>query len=283
MKTSQSTLAVPSTEIASAAAPPTRSPPTFRKNALTSSAAWLEYFERNAEALTPIPWRQGVDLTAAEREAVGGSVATFQIGETGGGRHLMAAAARHAAACGDEDYLAATRLFIAEEQRHGRELGRWLDLAGIPRIERHWTNGVFRRVRQLAGLELMISLLLAAEVMAKVYYAALAKATESIVLRRLCEQILKDEVAHIRFQSQRLAILRRRRPRALLLLTHAVHRLLFGATAIVVWQTHRRALVAGGLQFRGFLRKVFIEARISLELMDPARYAAGQSDLPPAT
>ncbi|HXT58180.1 MAG TPA: ferritin-like domain-containing protein [Pirellulales bacterium] len=282
MKTSENTLAVPSPKIASANAPQKRSRATFRKDALISSAAWLEYFKRNAEALRPIPWCEGVDLTAAEREAVGGSVATFQIGEMGSGRHLMAAAARHAAAYGDEDYLAALRLFIAEEQRHGRELGRWLDLAGIPRIERHWTNGVFRRVRQLAGLELMISLLLAAEVMAKVYYAALGKATKSVVLRRLCEQILKDEVAHIRFQSQRLAILRRRRWRTSLLLTNAVHRLLFGATAIVVWQTHRRALVAGGLRFRGFWRKVMRETRISLELMDPARYAAVQSHLPPA-
>ncbi|HVW36797.1 MAG TPA: ferritin-like domain-containing protein [Pirellulales bacterium] len=240
---------------------------------LAGSAAWLDYFQRNAAALRPIPWHAGVILSAAERAAVAESVATFQLGETGGGRHLTAAAARYAAFEGDDDYLAAIKLFIAEEQRHGRELGRWLDLAGIPRIERHWSNGAFRRLRQLAGLELMISFLLTAEVMAKVYYAALRKATRSVVLQALCEQILKDEVAHIRFQSQQLAILRSRRSRFALALCTAAQRVLFGATALVVWQTHRRALRAGGLRFHDFWRKAALEAGISLALMEPLRYA----------
>lgn len=238
--------------------------------ALAGSAAWLAYFERNAAALRPIPWHAGVTLSAEERAAVALSVATFQLGETGGGRHLTAAAARYAAFQDDDDYLAAVKLFIAEEQRHGRELGRWLDLAGIPRIERHWSNGAFRWLRQLAGLELMISFLLTAEVMAKVYYAALRKATRSIVLQALCEQILKDEVAHIRFQSQQLAILRGRRSRFALAICTAAQRILFGATALVVWQTHRHALRAGGLRFRDFWRKAAIEAGVSLTLMEPA-------------
>ena len=241
---------------------------------LAGSAAWLAYFQRNAAALRPVPWHAGVTLSAAERAAVTKSVATFQLGETGGGRHLAAAAARYAAFQGDDDYLAAVKLFIAEEQRHGRELGRWLDLAGIPRIERHWSNGAFRRLRQLAGLELMISFLLTAEVMAKVYYAALRKATRSIVLQALCEQILKDEVAHIRFQSQRLAILRGQRSRLALWLTAGAQRILFGATALVVWLTHRHALRAGGLPFRDFWRRTATEARISLALMEPSRYAS---------
>lgn len=251
---------------------PRRAQPPRRGRKLLSSLEWLAYFTHNSTALRPVPWHEGGDLTPAERAAVADSVATFQLGETGGGRRLMAAAARYAAGCGDEDYLAAVRLFIAEEQRHGRELGRWLDLAGISRIEKDWTNRVFRRLRQFAGLELMISCLLAAEVLAKVYYAALRKATGSVVLRAICEQILKDEVAHIRFQSQRLAMLRRARPRALLSLTVAWQRVLFAATALVVWRTHRRALAAGGLRFRDFWRKTAIEVRISLELMDPSSY-----------
>ena len=250
---------------------------------LASSAAWLDYFKRNAAALRPIPWHAGVELSASERAAVAKSIATFQLGETGGGRHLTAAAARYAAFEGDDDYLLAVKLFIAEEQRHGRELGRWLDLAGIARIERHWSNGAFRRLRQLAGLELMISFLLTAEVMAKVYYAALRKATRSVVLQAICEQILKDEVAHIRFQSQRLAMLRSRRSRLALSLTRGAQRILFAATALIVWQTHRRALREGGLQFRDFWRKAAIEAGISLALMDPARYdAASQAASLPA-
>lgn len=245
---------------------------------LTSSADWLSYFERNARSLRPIPWELGVTLTPAERAAAATSVPTFQIGETGSGRRLLAAASRYVEASGDDDYLAALWLFIAEEQRHGGDLGRWLDLAGIPRIQKHWTNRVFRRVRQLAGLELMISLLLTAEVMAKVYYAALRKATRSIVLQRLCEQILKDEVAHIRFQSQRLAMLRRCRSKPLLLLEHAAQRALFAATTLVVWRTHRDILQAGGLGFREFCRKAGVEIEIAMNLMHPAHQDFGQRD-----
>jgi hypothetical protein len=244
------------------------SAPVNRSSPVTS-AEWIDYFQRNARSLGAMPWEAGVALTEAEQTAVAGSVPTFQIGETGSGRHLLAAAARYVAVSGDEDYLAALRLFIAEEQRHGADLGRWLDLAGIPRIEKHWTNGIFRRVRQLAGLELMISLLLTAEVMAMAYYAALRKATRSIVLRRLCEQILKDEVAHIRFQSQRLALLRRCRPKLLLSLTRAAHRILFAATALVVWRTHRAALRAGGFDFRGYCHKTQKEVEIAMRLMEP--------------
>jgi hypothetical protein len=270
---SQSDIQLPSSPSAAPTAPSART--------LASSAVWLDYFERNAAALRPIPWHEGVELSANERAALAESVATFQLGETGGGRHLKAAAAHYAAFHGDDDYLAAVKLFIAEEQRHGRELGRWLDLAGIPRIERHWSNGAFRRLRQLAGLELMISFLLTAEVMAKVYYAALRKATRSVVLRAICEQILKDEVAHIRFQSQQLAVLRGTRSRLMVSLTALSQRTLFAATAWVVWQTHRRALRAGGLRFRQFWRKAALEARISLALMNPKRYA--DSSRPPAS
>lgn len=247
-----------------------------RRRIPTASRAWVEYFQVNAEAGPAIPWHEEISLAAAERRDVARSVATFQLGETGGGSHLLAAAERYAARSGDRVYVEAVRLFIAEEQRHGACLGRWLDAAGLPRLRRHWTNGVFRRVRQLAGLELMLAMLLAAEVSAKVYYAALRKATGSAVLRRLCERILRDEVAHIRFQTQRLALLRRHRHGPALLLTHQAQRWLMRLTALVVWFTHRPVLRRAGLASTDFFRKSEYEAGIALEAMDPRQYVFGR-------
>ncbi|MGH7130122.1 MAG: hypothetical protein ACREIV_16240, partial [Planctomycetaceae bacterium] len=167
-------------------------------NGPKSSAAWCRYFRRNARSLLPIPWETVKTITESEQLAVARSVQVFQRGESGEGRHLLNCATRHAEETGDQDYIEAARLFIREEQRHAAELGRFLDEAGIPRIGGTWTDGVFRWVRHRAGLELTIAVLVTAEIIAKLFYAALRDATGCPALRRLCRQILRDEVAHVR-------------------------------------------------------------------------------------
>src|SRR5262249_18469329 len=148
--------------------------------------------------------------------------------------------------------------FIGEEQRHSADLGRFLDLAGVPRATRHWGDTVFRALRHLLGrLEVACSILVVVEVLALLYYAAIRRATGSAVLRRICEQILADEVPHVRFQCERLAVLRRGRCRVFRALTAAVHRVLFAGTTLAVWLGHRRALRAGGFPFRRFWRSAW--------------------------
>ena len=109
---------------------------------------------------------------------------------------------------GDRLYLQALGLFIKEEQRHAALLERFLRREQTDVIEREWTNGVFRHLRNAMGLELMLSILLAAELMARVYYAALSRATEDPVLRAICRQILRDERWHVQFQCDRLRQMR---------------------------------------------------------------------------
>ena len=259
---------------------PASSPSVSRKTVPISSRAWCDYFQQNARWLRPIPWDEEVRLPADERAAIVPSVQTFQLGETGNGSHLMAVAREHALRKGDPDFVVATRLFIAEEQRHAAFLGRWLTAAGIPRLKKDWTNTFFRRLRQMAGLELMISVLLAAEVLAKIYYAALRKSSGSLMLKRLCEQVLCDEVAHIQFQTQRLAILRSRRPAVALFVTHLAHRIIFLATAIVVWRTHRGVFRSAAMPFARYWRHVSIEIGIALRSMDPRHYAFRTASLP---
>src|SRR5688500_6937507 len=239
---------------------------------LIGSVSWVQYFRFNARSLLTIPWEKGVFFTEETREAIASSVQEFQLGESSEGKHLIACAKRHAARTGDAAYVEALGLFIAEENRHARDLGRVLDLAGIARIGHAWPDTVFRMLRRLAGLELSIVVLVTAEIIAKVYYAALREASGSPVLRRLCDQILRDEVRHVDFQTERVAILRRGRARWLVALCQGFHRFLMSGTCLVVWHKHGRAMRAGGWGFRRFWRDTWAEMADALRRMNPASY-----------
>lgn len=238
-----------------------------------ASTTWRDYFRTNAQCLLEIPWEWGVTLSPAERHAIATSVQEFQLGESSEGRHLMTRAIHHAADTGDVAFIPALRLFIAEEHRHARDLGRVMDLAGIPRIGRTWPDTVFRWLRRGAGLELSVAVLITAEIIAKVYYLALRQATHSPVLRRLCVQILADEAQHVRFQAERVAILRKGRSRLSLALRKRLHQGFLIGTCLVVWQRHRRAFRAGRYTFTRFWNHTWMEMREVLLRMDPASYA----------
>jgi len=240
-----------------------------------TSEEWREYFHRNAANLLPIPWQAGVTLTEGERRAIAASVQEFQLGESSEGKHFQGLARQYGERTGDMEYVYALRLFIAEENRHARDLGRVMDLAGIERIGHTWPDAVFRWLRHRAGLELSIAVLVTAEIIAKVYYAALRRATRSEVLRRLCDQILRDEDFHVRFQCERLAILRARRSRFTVWAKGAVQRWFFAGTCRVVWWKHRHALRAGGFSYRSFRRAARREMLAAVRLMDPANYVMG--------
>lgn len=238
------------------------------------SAAWVQYFRFNARSLARIPWELGVFVTDETRAAVAASIQEFQLGESSEARHLIDRGKRHAAEVGDADYVEALGLFIAEEHRHARELGQVLDLAGIGRVAHSWPDTVFRFMRRLAGLELSIVVLVTAEIIARVYYAALREATGASVLRRLCDQILGDEVRHVHFQTERIAVLRRGRSRVLSGVCQGLHRILMVGTCLVVWHKHGRCMRAGGYGFGRFWREIWVEMADALVRCDPANYPA---------
>jgi hypothetical protein len=238
--------------------------------ALPTSAEWCAYYAANASAATTIPWGCGARLTEAERRAVAASVQEFQLGERSEGQHLHAAARAYAGSTGDDAYVRAIEAFIREEQRHARYLGRFLAMEGIPLRRRSWPDDVFRFLRRGAGLETTVAVLLTAEVIAQVYYAALRGATRSPVLRALCERILRDEAAHVRFQAERLALLRAGRGRFAVRIACAGQRALFAGAAVVVWNGHRAVLRRGGFPFRRYWRQCWRQFARAAVMMDPA-------------
>jgi hypothetical protein len=229
---------------------------------MPSSTEWRRYFEHNARSLLEIPWQNGAELTTEDITAMSRSLQEFQAGESSEGKHLFQSAQRYAQRTGDEEYVPAIRLFIAEEQRHARDLGRFLKLNGIVLVPTTFTDRVFRKLRRLfGGLEMSIGVLITAEIIAKVYYAVLREATESAILRRLCDQILQDELRHVQFQAEQLAKLRALRGRFGQAVTMGIQRFLFLGTTLVVWYFHRSTIRRGGLSPGGWWRSCWREFR----------------------
>ena len=119
----------------------------------------------------------------------------------------------------------------------------------IPRLSTHWLDGIFRRLRKLAGLEVCAAVLVTAEVLAMPFYQALRDATRSKLLRSICAGILVDEAAHLNFQGLTLGLIRRRLSDRGRLIRGACHRALFDGTALLLWQQHRRVFRAAGWGF----------------------------------
>jgi hypothetical protein len=215
-----------------------------------SNTGWRSLF--SGKASPSFPWSDEYLLTTSERELVGSSLQQFQLGEGSEGKGLKARARTSALATEDPDFLPALDLFIREEQRHSNDLGRFLDREGIPRLKHHWVDKAFRRARKLAGLELSLSVLVTAEIVAVPYYAALAGATGSPLLRAICIRILDDEMDHLRYQSHNLSRLR------LLRRWHAdfgewmARSLLMFTALTIVWMEHHRLFRAGGYSWTRF-------------------------------
>ncbi len=235
-----------------------------------SSREWLELFQANEEPES-LP-REGPRLSEVEKDAVISSVQEFQLGENSEGKHLHRLAKEYARKSGEGEYLRAVEYFIREEQRHARYLKDFLAAEGFATIKHRWADTVFRRLRHLANLEVSIGVLITAEIIAKVYYAALGEATGSPMLRRICRRILRDEEAHVRFQAERLAILRRTRPEPGMRATTLLHRVLFLGACVVVWRNHGKAIRRGGMSFGAYWRLCWEEFEAASRIMDPKKY-----------
>jgi hypothetical protein len=226
---------------------------------------WLNHFEYHAQHPRCVPEGLPDKLSREERQLIGASIATFQLGEHSQGTTLLRAAGRFAEAQRVPALARITELFIREEQRHAALLAAFMQDHEIPLKEAHWTERVFRAARRGAGLELYLHVLICAELIGNVYYRALEAATGCQRLKVLCRTMVCDELAHIGFESHLLLRLRSRRgvlARALLRLTH---RGFFMATAAAVWLTHGALLRRAGYRPRTFLRACMAQFDFYLE------------------
>ena len=106
-------------------------------------------------------------------------------------------------------------------------------------------------------------MLVTAEMIALSYYQALSACTHSLVLKRICRQMLHDELRHLAFQSQTLYKLKSNAPQE-------VYRIvLMQMTIWAVWPWLKKVLRAGGYSYWYFYRESMRYLRQSMRI---ARY-----------
>jgi rubrerythrin len=229
---------------------------------------WLLYFRSNQADPQEIPWQDVQPPSAEMAPFLIPSLQLFQLGEGARGMTFLELGRRHAESTGDLDFIETLALFISEEQRHSALLARYLRAVGAPLLERHWVDGIFRRLRKLAGLECMVTVLVTAEVVAVPYYRAVHRTSACPALRAICLRILREEAQHLLFQASTLAALQRARPDWWIRLTRFAQHVLLAGTCVTVWVQHGKLLHRGQVTFlnlvltcRALLRHVHRAAR----------------------
>lgn len=226
----------------------------------TSSHCAAHFRAKRLAAPPPFPWHDTYRLAPEERDAIASSIAQFQLGESSEGHHLIARAQQWAATSGDHALVEALREFITEEQRHSRWLGVVMGQNGIPKLKSHWADDAFRGLRKLLNLEVAVTVLVSAEVIAVPYYTALRDATLCPLLRAICTRILEDEQEHLVFQGRTLGLLRGNA----IGLRWTAHRLALEAAFLLVWADHQPVFRRAGMSWNIF-RSQCLEAFATLQ------------------
>lgn len=226
---------------------------------LHTSAYWAQHFEENLKEQR-IDWSLKPNITTEQKEAILYSLKAWQLGETSDGSHLIKAATKYARKMDDPQYVEAIRLFIKEEQKHGENLGKYVDALGEQRAKKDLGDSLFRKVRGFnTSMEMWTITVIIVESAAQVFYQALSDATDCQLLKSVCRDILIDEAHHIKFQNQRLYTIFERKRFYNKALSIGLYGALFFTTIHAVWIAHRKAFKAGGVSKREFMRKMYFK------------------------
>lgn len=219
---------------------------------------WIRAFEQNAGKQDNFKWNENYVLTPEEKQVIYESIRQFQRGESGEGKYLFQDAKKYVRKCEDDSYMYALRLFIHEEHRHSKYLAAFMEKHQIAKDKGHWVDNFFRWLRHKGNLEVSITVLLTAELIAAVYYKALAKATDSKLLKQICYRILSDEDIHIRFQSYALNRIQKKRNPFLNFYMRFNYALLLCGTVPVVWMCHAKVFRKAGYNFFDLAAEAFL-------------------------
>ncbi|MFL9481376.1 ferritin-like domain-containing protein [Chitinophagaceae bacterium LWZ2-11] len=223
---------------------------------MKTSQEWFNYFKLNLQQ-ERIDWSQLPKITLQERAAIVKSLQAWQLGETSDGKNLIRAASKYADKINDPFYVKSIELFIKEEQKHGNNLGKYLDAICAKRIKKNWGDTLFRKARHFnTSMELWTLPVITVESAAQVFYQALKDATECNLLKQICTDILIDEAAHIQFQQERMAAIYRMKGRASRFCSYYCYKYFYFTTSLVVWMAHKKLFKAGNVDFTKYRKKM---------------------------
>lgn len=226
---------------------------------MKTSEQWLEHYRQNLREQR-VDWSLQPTITPKELEAILPSLQAWQLGETSDGKKLLHASTKYAAAIGDEHYPKAVELFIKEEQKHGNNLGKYLDLIQQPRIKKDWGDSLFRKIRYYnSSMELWTLAVITVESTAQIFYQSMKDATNCPLLKQICTDILIDEAFHIDFQYERFLIIYRSKSKRSQWLNFYFYKLFYFSTILVVWFAHKKAFKAGNNNFNKYWKKMSLK------------------------
>jgi hypothetical protein len=241
---------------------------------VSTSETWLTHFRRNQQRDWAIPWEPTVPLPVALRAQIAASIAEFQRGESSSAGSYLAQSARFAGRTGDPAFHAASVLFVREENGHAALLLRFMQRAEIAPRRSTFGDRVFRWLRSCADLGWTSRVLIVAELIAQEYYPCLRSATTDPALVRICDKVICDEEAHIRFQVERIVRVEAAVAAPWLAVRDALQTALMLGTACVVYAGHHGVLSCG-LTWGEFTSRVLVRNRRAIETMRALR--AGSS------
>ena len=210
---------------------------------------WASYFALNDTQRLVLNFLQEKELTAQERKLIFPSVRAFSKGEGSDGAYLMKTVESFIRESGEKDYLGAMQLFVKEENFHSAYLREYMEHYGVEPLSSSFLDSVFRRLRKAGGLKCEVTILVTAEMIALTYYDALSKCTDSPVLKKICAQMLHDELPHIMFQSYTLSHFEVRKIDKLL------RAFAMRITTLFVYCAFRNVFKTGGYNLRKFSKE----------------------------
>jgi hypothetical protein len=125
-------------------------------------------------------------------------------------------------------------------------------------------------LRAFSDLGWSSRVLIVAELIAQEYYPCLHAATDHPILRRICEKVIFDEEAHIRFQVERIVRLESACPAWLIAIRDALQVIVMAGAAVVVYLRHR-AVLNSRMRFREFWSRALAKNRGAIQAMKARR------------
>lgn len=238
---------------------------------MKTSEQWLEHFSQNLKA-ERVDWTLDPDIKDHELKNILASLQAWQLGETSEGKNLLHASTIYAKSINDTYYPEAVKLFIKEEQKHGNNLGKYLDLIDQPRIKKDWGDSLFRYIRYFnSSMELWTLAVITVESTAQIFYQSLKSATECKLLKQICTDILIDEAAHIDFQFERFLTIYESKSKASRFFRYNFYKLFYFSTILVVWFAHKKAFKAGGNSFSKYWLKMSLKFKKTIGKFNEAK------------
>ena len=208
---------------------------------------WKSYFERNRLHFNWLFLPNSHELDAEERAAVTNSLMRLnELDQT----HFLS---KFAVLNKDEDYLDSLNQFIQEEQMHEKVLQRFLEKEGVSFNRKKGRSLLFRRIMRLVKMENAVIAAINEKILLDSYFKALGKATQSISLQNISNQICKDIVMQMNYHAYTLKGFYQEQSKIKRKATRYFHRFLMVLAVSEFWMKHKRILQLGGADFSSFL------------------------------